>query len=407
MFTGIDKMVIIASVLVAIGSSFMFFSILRANKILKIVPEEFKKRWLFVTYLMIFFLLGYVFFIYVLLSKFQFPIEIITSAVFFGGAIYVFTIINISNTTINTIRAKEKAIQEAKDRLEVEVERRTSQLRDVNEQLRNELFERECAEKKLKEVAELLRQKNQELQEFVYIASHDLQEPLRKVMAFSDRLKSRYSDIIDEKGLDYMKRMHNATRRMQAFINDLLTYSRLTTKARPFEHIDLNRILSEVISDLEVKIQETGGRVEAEGLVTIEADPLQMRQLFQNLVGNALKFRKNSEPPVVKIRGEFVNMEDKSSERLYKITIHDNGIGFDERYTDKIFGVFQRLHGRNEYEGSGIGLSICKKIVERHRGSITAKSMLGMGSTFIIVLPERQTKTDGNHDEKAGCSEHG
>ncbi|NOY65545.1 MAG: hypothetical protein GXO97_09190 [Nitrospirae bacterium] len=400
-------MSVFSSILVIIGSIFMFFSILRANRILGIVPMEFKRKWLFVIYLMVFFLFGYVFFVYVLLGKFQFPIELITSAVFFGGAIYVFTVINISNTTINTIRAKEKAIQEAKDRLEVEVERRTFQLRDVNEQLRNELFERECAEKKLKETAELLRQKNQELQEFVYIASHDLQEPLRKVMAFSDRLKSLYSDIIDEKGLDYMERMHNASRRMQAFINDLLTYSRLTTKAQPFEHVDLNQVLKEVINDLEVKIQETGARIEAEELAAIEADSLQMRQLFQNLIGNALKFRKKSEPPVVKIRGEFVNMENKSSQKLYKITIHDNGIGFDERYTDKIFGVFQRLHGRNEYEGSGIGLSICKKIVERHRGSITARSMLGRGSTFIIVLPERQTKTDGNHDAKAGCSEHG
>ncbi|HHN63734.1 MAG TPA: hypothetical protein ENK09_00025 [Nitrospirae bacterium] len=401
-----DRMVIISSVLVAIGSSFMFFSILRAKRILGIVPEQLIKKWFFVICLMIFFLFGYIFFIYVLISQSRFPIEVITSAVFFGGAIYVYTVINISRTTISTIREKEMKILEAKDRLEIEVEKRTAQLREVNEQLRKELVDRRRAEERLKETAELLTRKNQELQEFVYIASHDLQEPLRKVMAFSDRLKSRYSDVIDEKGLDYMKRMQNATERMQTFINDLLMYSRVTTKARPYEPVDLKMVFNEVVNDLEVKIQESRGRVEAEGLAIIEADPLQMRQLFQNLIGNALKFRKKSEPPVVKIKGVFLEPEDNGSGRLYRITVQDNGIGFDERYADRIFGVFQRLHGRNEYRGSGIGLSICKKIVERHRGRIMARSSPGEGSTFIVLLPEKQVQ-DSGHVEVTGYSQDG
>ena len=401
-----DRMVIISSVLVAIGSSFMFFSILRAKRILGIVPEQLIKKWFFVICLMIFFLFGYIFFIYVLISQSRFPIEVITSAVFFGGAIYVYTVINISRTTISTIREKEMKILEAKDRLEIEVEKRTAQLREVNEQLRKELVDRRRAEERLKETAELLTRKNQELQEFVYIASHDLQEPLRKVMAFSDRLKSRYSDVIDEKGLDYMKRMQNATERMQTFINDLLMYSRVTTKARPYEPVDLKMVFNEVVNDLEVKIQESRGRVEAEGLAIIEADPLQMRQLFQNLIGNALKFRKKSEPPVVRIKGVFLEPEDNGSGRLYRITVQDNGIGFDERYADRIFGVFQRLHGRNEYRGSGIGLSICKKIVERHRGRIMARSSPGEGSTFIVLLPEKQVQ-DSGHVEVTGYGQDG
>ncbi len=401
-----DRMVIISSVLVAIGSSFMFFSILRAKRILGIVPEQLIKKWFFVICLMIFFLSGYIFFIYVLISQSRFPIEVITSAVFFGGAIYVYTVINISRTTISTIREKEMKILEAKDRLEIEVEKRTAQLREVNEQLRKELVDRRRAEERLKETAELLTRKNQELQEFVYIASHDLQEPLRKVMAFSDRLKSRYSDVIDEKGLDYMKRMQNATERMQTFINDLLMYSRVTTKARPYEPVDLKMVFNEVVNDLEVKIQESRGRVEAEGLAIIEADPLQMRQLFQNLIGNALKFRKKSEPPVVRIKGVFLEPEDNGSGRLYRITVQDNGIGFDERYADRIFGVFQRLHGRNEYRGSGIGLSICKKIVERHRGRIMARSSPGEGSTFIVLLPEKQVQ-DSGHVEVTGYGQDG
>lgn len=244
--------------------------------------------------------------------------------------------------------------------------------------------------------AEKLRISNTELQEFAYIASHDLQEPLRKITAFGDRLKTKYVKVLDEQGLDYLGRMQNAARRMQNLINGLLMFSRVTTKAQPFVSVDLSAVTKEVLSDLEVRIQETGGKVDVKDLPSVEADPIQMRQLFQNLIGNALKFAKTDHPPVVNISGAYVDNDKESSgsgsenRKLYQITIEDNGIGFDEKYIDRIFGMFQRLHGRGEYEGTGIGLAVCKKIVERHKGSIVVKSAPDKGTKFIFTLPVKQ-----------------
>jgi PAS domain S-box-containing protein len=252
------------------------------------------------------------------------------------------------------------------------------------------------AEQQLKIYNERLQQSNRELQDFAYVASHDLQEPLRKVQTFADRLGSKYSASLDETGLDYLDRMRNAASRMQTLIQDLLSFSRVTTKAQPFVPVDLEQITREVLSDLEVKIEETGAVIETKGLPRIEADPLQMRQLIQNLVGNALKFRRNDVGPVVKITGEKASQPNGSGNGngAYRITVEDNGIGFDEKYTEKIFTVFQRLHGRTEYEGSGIGLAVCRKIVERHHGNITAHSSPGRGSRFAFTLPGRQVNTE-------------
>ncbi len=236
-----------------------------------------------------------------------------------------------------------------------------------------------------------LSQSNTELGQFAYIASHDLQEPLRKVTAFGDRLKDKYAEALGEQGKDYLERMQNAAGRMQTLINDLLTYSRVTTKAQPFTSTDLSTIAKEVLSDLEIRIEQVKGRVEVGDLPVIDADPLQMRQLLQNLIGNALKFNKKDEAPVVKVHGMFTNCSGSAGNDHYQLTIEDNGIGFDEQYSERIFGVFQRLHGRSEYEGSGIGLSVCKKIVERHGGNITAKSAPGQGAKFIITLPVKQS----------------
>jgi light-regulated signal transduction histidine kinase (bacteriophytochrome) len=183
---------------------------------------------------------------------------------------------------------------------------------------------------------------------------------------------------------------------MQTLINDLLTYSRVTTKAQPFVAIDLNQIVTQVVSDLEVRIEQSKGKVEFSSLPIIEADPTQMRQLFQNLISNALKFHKPGLPPLVRIESG-VTPSPTHPGGAFEIRVTDNGIGFDEKYLDRIFTIFQRLHGRFEFEGTGIGLAVCRKIVDRHGGLITAQSSPGNGAAFIVTLPAKQKREDG-HD---------
>jgi PAS domain S-box-containing protein len=226
-------------------------------------------------------------------------------------------------------------------------------------------------------------QRTQELQEFVYVASHDLQEPLRKIQVFSDRLQSQWSNQLDPKGQDYLQRMQNAAIRMQQLIKDLLELSRITSQAKPFTKVALSEILSDVISDLEMRIEELEATVEISELPILEADPTQMRQLFQNLIGNALKFHQKDQQPRVKIFQETPIEQDCCC----IIIVEDNGIGFDEKYKDKIFNPFQRLHSHKEYEGTGIGLAICRKIVDQHGGKITVSSRPGQGSKFKLMLP--------------------
>jgi signal transduction histidine kinase len=266
------------------------------------------------------------------------------------------------------------------------------------EQAQQELAHRVRAEETLKTYAVKLEQSNRDLEHFAYIASHDLQEPLRKVHAFGDRLQARYAAVLDVTGRGYLERMQNAAERMENLINDLLTYSRVTTNAQPFVPVDLAQVTLEVLSDLELRIEQVGGRVVAEDLPTIEADPTQMRQLLQNLIGNALKFHREDEAPVVKVHGQRLDGREGHpvgtavGDGLYQITVQDNGIGFDEKYLDRIFQAFQRLHGRGQYEGTGIGLATCRRIVERHGGRITATSTPGQGSTFSVTLPVKQPK---------------
>ena len=238
------------------------------------------------------------------------------------------------------------------------------------------------AEIELKRAIENLTRSNKELENFAYVASHDLQEPLRKIQAFSDRLMSKYLDVIDDHGKEYITRMHQSAERMQVLINDLLAFSRLTTQVRSFETIDLNMVFKNVLNDLEINIEKTGAKIETGRLPVIEGDEIQMSQLFLNLLSNSLKFRFPDRPPVIKINA----VENR---KFYQITVTDNGIGFDEKYLERIFVIFQRLHNRSEFEGTGIGLAMCKKIVERHNGSITASSKPDMGATFIIELPKK------------------
>jgi light-regulated signal transduction histidine kinase (bacteriophytochrome) len=239
------------------------------------------------------------------------------------------------------------------------------------------------------------------LKEFVYVASHDLQEPLRKVCAFSERITSKYANVLDETGKDYLNRIVNAGVRMQTLINDLLSYSSVSTKAMAFDTVDLNKIGEEAVSDLQVRIEQTNGRVEITQLPQIEAEPTQMRQVFQNIIGNALKFHRKDVAPYIKVYAIIRNQKNENSwedEDLFcDLTFEDNGIGIDQQYYQRIFGVFQRLHGKDEYEGTGVGLAICQKIIQHHNGEIRVESIVGSGTKFIISLPVKQKKHgDGN-----------
>jgi signal transduction histidine kinase len=257
-------------------------------------------------------------------------------------------------------------------------------LQEKNEELTKTIQNLTETQKKLTTFAAKLEERNREQQEFIYIASHDLQEPLRKVSTFGDRLKAKFGKQIEAEGIDYLERMQSASHRMQTLINDLLTYSRISTKTHEYTVIDLNETLREVINDLELRIEQTHGHIEISNLPTLEADATQIRQLFQNLIGNALKFHKPEVAPVIQISANSI---DEDNIQYYEITVSDNGIGIDQTNFERIFGVFQRLHGKEEYEGTGVGLAICKKIVERHGGKIKVQSKLNEGSRFIVTLP--------------------
>ena len=292
----------------------------------------------------------------------------------FGSLALICLVFYLALRDIRARQQSEANLAAARDALEDRVRERTSELSTLNVEL---------------------ERSNRELRDFAFVASHDLQEPLRKIQAFGDRLRTVQGPKFDEQGRDYLDRMSGAAERMHTLINDLLSYSRVTTKALPFEPTDLNDIVDGVLGDLETRIEQSGGRINVGKLPTIDADAVQMRQLFQNLIANALKFAKDGTSPIVDVSGEVFQGEVASvgrsmPEQLVRIAVSDNGIGFDEKYLDRIFTPFQRLHGRNEYEGTGIGLAVCRKIVERHGGSLTAESTPGKGSTFIAILPTVQ-----------------
>jgi PAS domain S-box-containing protein len=258
-----------------------------------------------------------------------------------------------------------------------------------------DIAERKRVEEAIGQKAAELARSNAELEQFAFVASHDLQEPLRKIQAFGDRLKGKIGGEIAPEAREYLERMQNASARMRTLINDLLTFSRVIRRTEPFVSVDLAAVTKGVLGDLEVRIEKSGARIEVGELPVIEADPMQMHQLLLNLLSNALKFQPPNGRPVVKIRSRTYSA--LSGEQLCEITVQDNGIGFEEKYLEKMFAVFQRLHGRSEYEGTGVGLAVCRRITDRHHGTITAKSQLGRGAIFIVTLPMHQEKTEAVH----------
>lgn len=279
-------------------------------------------------------------------------------------------------------------VQELNATLEARVAQRTEALNQLNTEL---------------------QRSNQELQDFAYVASHDLQEPLRKIQAFGNLLEEEYGDALGG-GKVYLDRMRSSATRMRRLIDDLLTFSRVTTKGAPFAQVDLTAVARQVVDDLESHLGDAPSKVIVSDLPIIEADPGQMYQLFQNLIANALKFHRPGIEPVVKVFAEVrtdpgeaptvveqqgiktegidnTGIQPAPGEQRCVIYVEDNGIGFDEKYLDRIFTVFQRLHGKNEYEGTGVGLAVVRKIVERHGGKVTARSTVGEGTTFIVTLP--------------------
>lgn len=244
---------------------------------------------------------------------------------------------------------------------------------------------------------EELRRSNEDLEQFAYVASHDLQEPLRKIRAFGDRLVAKYSNNPEFEGKEYIDRMVDGAERMQTLISDLLTFSRISRDDSKMEKVDLNEVINSTLDNLQITIQETNSTINVEKLPLLsKANPVQMGQLFQNLISNAIKFRKPDVEPIVTItsaivKGRDIDIDDIKAEpnkQYYKITISDNGIGFDIKYIDRIFTIFQRLHNRDTYKGTGIGLAICKKICKNHQGFISAESS-DEGAKFIVILPKK------------------
>jgi signal transduction histidine kinase len=252
-------------------------------------------------------------------------------------------------------------------------------LMEAKESLEYKVSERTAA---LQHFSNELKRSNRELQDFAFVASHDLQEPLRKIRAFGDRLQQYYGEKLGDQGNDYIKRMQMASERMSRLINDLLSFSRITTKAKPFLPVSLNKVAEEAVEDLEVAIEEAHATVTIGALPEIDADFFQIKQLFQNLIANAIKFRRPGVPPVITVTADPQRIDDENITIRFK----DNGIGFDEIFLDRIFLPFQRLHSKSEYSGTGIGLAICRRVAERHGGSLTAISKPDVGSTFIVTL---------------------
>lgn len=279
---------------------------------------------------------------------------------------------------IGSLKSAQVNLLKNKQHLEEQVNIRTQKIQRASERLQKLNLE--------------LQRSNADLEEFAYIASHDLQEPLRKIQSFGNLLQEECQDSLEGDAKIYLDRILYAAGRMRKLINDLLEYSRVSRFATILKNIDLNTVVASVISDIDLYIKETHAKIDVEILPRIEADPLLMQQLFQNLIMNAIHYRSPERKPVISISSKIIK------ETHLLITVQDNGMGFDQQYADKIFRIFERLYSKQEKSGTGIGLAICRKIVEQHHGSITATSKIGYGSTFLITLPiNSQKNTEGTY----------
>jgi PAS domain S-box-containing protein len=307
-----------------------------------------------------------------------FPVEYLSTPILENnrrvGAVVTFTDISC-----------RKSNEESRDSFRIDFDRKYTESKPALEKnygrLENEFENGKKAVPSVVHPVSEMEPGNRDLQEFAAIASHDLQEPLRKIISFGSRLKKDCAPSLDDRGKDYLDRMDRAAHKMQKFIGDLLQYSKVTVQTLPYQRVDLKEVVADVLLDLESRIEESQARVKIDTLPVIEADPMQMHQLFQNLISNALKFHQEGKPPTVNVRHRLLE------NGWHEIRVEDQGIGFDEQYLQRIFKPFERLHGKMEYEGTGMGLAICQKIVHRHGGEITATSSLRKGTTFIIILP--------------------
>jgi signal transduction histidine kinase len=272
----------------------------------------------------------------------------------------------------------------------------------ANRSLEKEIEERRISEEKVRLLNQQLVINNQqlkntieELDRFAYVASHDLQEPLRKILVFSDKILTKYKEVIDDEMDKSLDKIVKASERMQLLINDLLRFSRHTSTSEDFALINLNQLIEDVLADMEIEIERNEAQIQIDQLPEIWGIPSQMRQLFQNLVSNSIKFRQKEKVPVIHIYSErkILLSDPVNGSELCRIVVQDNGIGFDSKFANEIFVVFKRLHSYHEFEGSGVGLSICKKIIERHNGFIAAESKIGSGSKFMIDLPVARLNT--------------
>ena len=290
-----------------------------------------------------------------------------------------------------TVQRAAETLQQAKEELELKVAARTEELRDANIHLSVELDERRRAEEKMAQYAGELKRSNAELEQFAYVASHDLQEPLRMVASFTQLLAKRYRGKLDEDADEFIGFAVDGANRMQMLINDLLAFSRVETRGKPLEPTDCEAVLSHTLADLAAMVQETRAVVTHDPLPTVPADAVQMGQIFQNLLINALKF-KGRETPKVHISARWQGDE-------WIFGVQDNGIGIDPQHQERIFTIFQRLHRREDFPGTGLGLALCKKIAERHGGRIWVESEPGRGSTFYFTIPGGK-EDDQNPEQK-------
>lgn len=272
-----------------------------------------------------------------------------------------------------------------------ELEIRNFEISTGRDQALTELRERERDELVLRQKTEELARSNRDLEQFASLAAHDLQEPLHSVQVFLDLLRVKHGSSLNEQGQSYLNRVTKAASRMQQLIEGLLVYSRIDTPDSPRMSLSLREIVKEILSDLAAHIEELQAEIHVGDLPVIHGDTLQIRQLLQNLIGNALKFHKQGVAPIIHISGMIIQNRRHTGPRkrgnLCQIEIQDRGIGISAEHLDKIFGMFKRLHRKDEYEGAGIGLAVCQRIVDQCGGAISVRSILGEGSTFTVTLP--------------------